>query len=228
MNIWGVYKVEQVGDIDYVEADTLIVCFEKEQDALDYQALHNRPRMVDGEVYDKLFVRPVTFIAAGEYDHTNNYGLAADEHLGASFICDCGHATVVPYEKLETQKEEIKENNVVVGLRITLPFVCERCHQNQLAAEEILMFNSEDENIRCQVANMGYNLENYIYDSSSRVRQIVARKGLGHDVFIANPDEPPAVLREIAGQGKYLDVLKDHPDKSVSKLANKKLRQMSK
>ena len=226
MKIWGVYKTEQVGDIDYVEADTLIVCFENEQDAIDYKAKHGNPRTLKGEdAY--LVVKPVNFVPAGEYDQTNNYGLA-NENLGASFICDCGHATVVPYEKLKTQREDIMENGVAVGVRITLPFVCERCNQNQLAAEEILMFNSEDETIRCQIANMGYNLENYIYDSSSRVRQYVARKGLGHDVFVANPDEHPAVLREIAGQGKYLDVLKDHPDKSVSKLANKKLRQMSK
>ena len=225
MKIWGVYKTEQVGDIDYVEADTLIVCFEKEQDAIDYKAKHGNPQTLKGEdAY--LVVKPVNFVPAGEYDKTNNYGLA-NENLGPSFKCSCGHATVIPYENLETTKEVIMENGVAVGLRQALPFVCERCHQNQLAAEVILMFNSADETVRCQVANQGYNLENYIYDSSSKVRQIVARKGVGHDVFIANPNEHPAVLREIAGHGKYLDVLKDHPDKSVSKLATKKLRQMS-
>lgn len=226
MKIWGVYKTELVGDIDYVEADTLIVCFENEQDAIDYKAKHGNSRTLKGEdAY--LVVQPVNFIPAGEYDQTNNYGLA-NENLGPSFKCTCGHATVIPSENLGTTKEVIMENGVAVGVRITLPFVCERCNQNQLAAENVLMFNSEDELTRCQIANMGYNLENYIYDSSSRVRQYVARKGFGHDVFIANPDEHPAVLREIAGQGKYLDVLKNHPDKSVSKLANKKLRQMSK
>jgi hypothetical protein len=87
------------------------------------------------------------------------------------------------------------------------------------------MYNSDDKTVRCQIANMGHNLDNYVYDPSSRVRQIVARKGIGHEVFIANPDEHPAVLREIASKGKYLDILKDHPDKSVSKLAIKKLKQ---
>lgn len=225
MQIWGVYKTEQVGDIDYVEAETLIVCFEKEQDAIDYKAKRGNSQTLKGEdAY--LIVKPVNFVPAGEYDQTNNYGLA-NEKFGPSFKCSCGHATVIPYENLGTTKEVIVENGVAVGVRITLPFVCERCNQHQLAAEEILMFNSDDDTVRCQVANQGYNLENYIYDTSPRVRQIVARKGLGHDVFVANPDEHPAVLREIAAQGKYLDVLKDNPDKSVSKLAMKKLRQMS-
>lgn len=225
MQIWGVYKVEQIGDIDNIEGETLIVCFEKEQDAIEYKAKHGHPSNFRGEdAY--LIVQPVTFIPAGEYDTTNNYGLA-NENLGPSFKCSCGHATVIPYENLETTKEVIMENGVEVGLRLTLPFVCERCHQVQLAADTTLMFNSDDETVRCQVANQGYNLQNYIYDTSSKVRQIVARKGFGHDVFIANPNEHPAVLREIAEQGKYLDILKDNPDKSVSKLANKKLRQMS-
>ena len=225
MKIWGVYKVEQVGDIDNIEGETLIVCFEKEQDAIAYKAKYGKPDTLKGEdAY--LIIQPVTFVSAGEYDTTNNYGLA-NETFGPSFKCSCGHATVIPYENLETAREVIMENGVEVGLRLTLPFVCEHCHQHQLAADTTLMFDAEDDTVRCQVANYGYNLENYIYDISSKVRQIVARKGFGHDVFIANPNEHPAVLREIAGQGKYLDVLKDNPDKSVSKLAMKKLRQMN-
>ncbi len=225
MQIWGVYKVEQIGDIDNIEGETLIVCFEKEQDAIDYKAKHGNPSNLRGEdAY--LIVQPVNFVPAGEYDTTNNYGLA-NETLGPSFKCFCGHATVIPYGNIAITRDIITENGVAVGLRLTQPFVCERCGQNQLAADVTLMFNDNDETVRCQVANQGYNLENYIYDPSSKVRQIVARKGIGHDVFIANPNEHPAVLREIAGQGKYLDVLKDNPDKSVSKLASKKLRQMT-
>ena len=89
MKIWGVYKVEQIGDIDNIEGETLIVCFEKEQDALDYKAKHGQPDMLNGEdAY--LIVQPITFVPAGEYDQTNNYGLANDK-FGVSFKCACGH-----------------------------------------------------------------------------------------------------------------------------------------
>ena len=222
--IWGVYKVEQVGDMDYIESETLIICFEKEQDAIAYRDARNHPSALSGED-SRLIIKPINLVKDGQYDPTNNYGLV-NESVGNGFKCSCGHATLVPYANISTTQEEIVENGIAVGWRITLPFTCERCGLNQLAAEELLMYNSNDETVRCQIANLGHNLDNYVYDESSRVRQIVARKGVGHDVFIANPNEHPAVLREIAGQGKYLDVLKDHPDKSVSKLANKKLKPM--
>lgn len=225
MKAWGVFKAEQVGDIDYVLAENLIVCFEKEEDAKVYRDIRNNPRTVDGE--GELTVHPVRFVTAGEYDPANNYGLAKNEHEGCAFICECGHATVIPWADLPPRSEEIQENGCPVGVRLYVPFTCELCKKNQFAVNEVRMFNDPDDTVRREIANYGYNLENYIYDPSSLVREAVALKGVGHDVFVANPNEHPAVLRVIAKKGKYLDILKDHPDKTVSSTAIKELKKQA-
>ena len=224
MNIWGVFKVECISD-DGAYGETLIVCFEQEQDAINYKE-SKFPNKDYGGDDAYLIVKPVTFVRSGEYDTTNNYGLAND-YINPSYKCSCGHATVVPYENFNVIKEEIKENGITVGVREAWTFVCERCHESQSAFENVMMFDSEDENYRWRLASLGYNLEQYIHDTSFRVRRVVAANGLGHEEFVTNPNEHPVVLREIVNQGKYLDVLVNHPDKDVSTLAKEKLRQMN-
>lgn len=226
MRLFGVYKQVNNGVYDPCFAEELVTCFESEVDAQHYVAIHNKPFVFDGENFgDWLRIKPINVVKNGSFDTQNNYGLAPNYE--SVVVCECMHATVIPIFN-HPKQEIIKKDGVAVGVRTYDIITCEYCGKTNHSFEDVMMFDSEDEDERCRIANLGYNLEKYIHDPSSHVREIVAWKGVGHDVFIANPDEHPAVLRAIAKQGKYLDILAKHPNKNVSKTAQRIQRQLNK
>ena len=218
--LFGVYKKIIVGDIDEETVEVFVVGFENEDDAREYVRRNNRPFLNDGygENSNLLSIKPITIVKAGTFNPANNYGLV--ESAGDPFICECGHATALPLFG-KPLYDPIEEDGVVVGIREYQPITCSLCGKQSFLYDNRLMFNSKDETIRCKLSAMGYNLENYIHDPSFRVRENVAMHGVGFDVFIANPNEHPAVLRTIAKRGEYLDILMTHPDASVRNTALK-------
>lgn len=231
MKIWAVmYEYQMTHDFDeisnHVEA---IAYFANKTDAERYIEKHNKPQTNEsGANWGKLFLKPINIIEAGKYNVANNYGFVNEEKEGhRPYVCPiCGHATLIHYSKEQHRTDHVLNDGEQVGVAFVTEFHCELCNQMVVGNERILYFNSPNVDERVELARLGYNLENYIYDKSPRVRQIVAQKGFGHDVFIKNPNEHPCVLRELIYQGRYLDILKNHPNKSVSKPAKKKLRQM--
>jgi hypothetical protein len=232
MKIWAVmHEHEMVHDFDamsnHVDA---IAYFVSKTDAERYIEKHNKPQTNEsGANWGKLFLKPINIIETGKYNVANNYGFVNEEKEGYNpYVCPiCGHATLTHHGKEQHRIDHVLNDGEQVGVAFVMEFFCELCNQMVVGNERILYFNSPNVDERVELARLGYNLDNYIYDESPRVRQVVAEKGIGHDVFINNQNEHPCVLRELVHQGLYLDILKDHPNKSVSKLAKKTLRQMS-
>ena len=231
--IWAVHhKYTEFICFDFNDRDDIVAYFECEDDAKAYVARHDNPRLsTDGERnIGKLTIEPINIIGVGEYNDRNNYGFINGSTEGGSVhTCPiCGHATIVDYDTKTAHTKTVMENGNIVAVINTIEFHCECCDRDVVEHENRLNINSKSMREREWLAEHGYNLENYIYDESPFVRQVCARKGYGHDVFVNNPNEHPVVLLEIANQGKYLDVLRHHKNKSVRRLAKKKLRQMAK